>query len=140
MKSSWGTISLNDCECQETVSPCASRIEGARASNRSKECVTFPANLSVLAIPWRKPESEAQQADVMPKGAPMSKNMLCGGIIRGRLCNYPINIEEDPNGGYDYKDNDPKSANYGHAIQICPRCGERFYLWTEHSDHQHPRW
>ncbi len=70
----------------------------------------------------------------------MIRNKLCGGIVRGSPCSYPITIEEGPEGQYEYKDNHPKSVSYGKDIHVCPRCGERFYLWTEHSDHLYPRW
>lgn len=70
----------------------------------------------------------------------MVRDILCGGTIRGSLCNYPIRVEDDPGGRHDYRDNNPESTTYGKDIQMCPRCGERLYLWTEHSDHTHPVW
>jgi hypothetical protein len=74
------------------------------------------------------------------RGEAMIRNKLCGGTVKGSLCSYPISVEEGPEGRYEYKDNNPKSANYGTDIHVCPRCGERFYLWTEHSDQLYPRW
>ena len=68
----------------------------------------------------------------------MIRNKLCGGTVQGSLCSYPISVEEGPEGRYEYKDNDPKSANYENIPQHI--CGERFYLWTEHSDQLYPGW
>jgi hypothetical protein len=73
-------------------------------------------------------------------GSAMIRNKLCGGTVQGSLCSYPISVEEGPEGRYEYKDNNPRSANYGTDIHVCPRCGERFYFWTEHSDQVYPRW
>ncbi|HMK35068.1 MAG TPA: hypothetical protein VK463_08380 [Desulfomonilaceae bacterium] len=67
----------------------------------------------------------------------MTRDIRCGGVMQGRLCNYPIRMEEETG---DYQDNDPGSRNYGKDIQACPRCGERLYLWKEHTDRVNPLW
>ncbi len=141
---------LNRAKVSHKLSPCAGGTTSAcflmplRGTRHvSEKCVFHWRFLEAKKAHGLSPFWEGNRnnrANNFERGEAMIRNKLCGGIIRGSPCSYPISVEEGPDGQYEYKDNNPRSTDYGKDIHVCPRCGERLYLWTEHSDHLHPRW